>query len=1142
MLEGQEVRWPSRKSLGLLAYLALEGATLRDRLAELLWSALETKRARHSLRQELYLISRTALGQILEVGQERVALRVGVEVDVLTFKGLAETGNISEALALPQGALLDGYHLDDAETFNEWLSFKRESLNALRRELLGRQAEILENRSDLRGALRLYLDLLQEDPLQEAHERAAIRLHITLGERERGLQRFETFRALLMRELGLEPLPETVREAERAGTESPRPSALPALPEGPPLSPPLIGRDDAWRSLEQGQSTLTLLLGEPGVGKTRLALAFATTFGPPAVLRGHEVSRATPLYPVAEAIRAALHEPSRRARLDELPPVLQAEISRLVPDFPTPLPHAPEGRARFIEALGQALMAIAGPDGALVWDDLQWIDQSSLEVLSHLVRRAAQAHKPPRLLATARRDEALLRDDLQSMLLDLQRDKLVARIALQGLNSDEVHRLVQALSGSHAAPLFSQRLYAATGGNPLFVLETLRYLFETRHLREEEGIWTSPFDEVTSDYAELPIPPEVRDVVLGRVKRLNAAARRLLEAASVCGDVFHLRELSASVALSEWDALEPLESLLAAQIWMEHGDGYRFSHDLIRRAVHAELSGQRRRLLHGRLAHVLQEREAEPARIADHFESAGEHLTARIWRIRAAQEATRIYAYREALRQYERALETNPEPEQAYVWSLARVDLMRILDDREACEVELGHLDLLASQIGEPAKRAEVSVRWSLLHDQAGRYDLAMRSASQAASEPGLVPELRAQALHCLGTAWVRQLDFAAAEPLFLEGLAHENLSYGVRARLLDSLAHCALQRNDHRQAAEYNKEAQANWQDARDRRGLAVSHNTAARLAMLSGNQKSAIDHMREAMQQARAVGDLNLTKSFIANLVQVLRDDGQLDAAVEAVSEGLDLVHEARDRSGEGRLQNRLGDVQLLRGRLGAALAAYQQAYTIATELGQSSNRVHALFDQVRTLLLIGHTRTVPALLNELEHLVASTSASLSRSQMELELARYEWLTGHSAEAEQRLNVLWDSRDSLNPRIREGLAALLARVRFSRGDRTSPPTLTAGLVSTPTLRATALMLALRCEQGLSAIDEAELLLGSGRIDPIIALELQQSLAVQLASADSERAKRHIEEARALLVRLYGTLPAELKEDFLRWYTVPQT
>ncbi len=1140
-LEHQEVRLPSRKALGLLAYLAFEGVTPREQLAALLWSDLETRRARHNLRQELYLIGRTPLGRVLDVGAAHVTLRGPVDVDALTVAGLAAAGHVDDALALMRGPLLDGYILDDAELFGEWLTVKRERFDALRRELMVRQAGLLEHQGDARGALRVYLDLLAEDPLQETHERAAIRLHTLLGERERALQRFEHFRALLVRDLGLEPLPETVLEVERARVDVPSPPAAAPLPVGPPLTAPFIGRGEAWRSLERSEAALTLLTGEPGAGKTRLALAFAATFGPPVVLRGHEVSEGTPLSPVAEAIRAALYEPPRRARLEALAPALRAEISRLVPDVPAPPAHVPEGRARFVEALVRALLAITGPGGALVWDDVQWMDASSLEVLTHLVRRTAQLDAPPRVLATARRDEAALRDDLQSVLQALRRDQLVEPLSLEGLRLEEVDRLVQTLSNSTAPSLLSERLYTATGGNPLFVLETLRSLFDTGRLTADGGAWTSPISDDHLGNAEFPVPPEVRDVLAARVRRLSAAAQRLLEAASVCGDVFDLHDLAACVALTEWEALEPLESLLAAQLLTEHGEHFRFSHDLIRRTVHDGLSGQRRRLLHHRVAQQLEGRGADPARIADHFEDAGDTRSARAWRVRAAQEATRVYAYHEALRQYARALDLNPEPELAYAWSLARVDVMRILDDRAGSHAELERLSRLAAQIGDPAKRAEVAIRWSLVHDQAGEYVLAMQQAALAAAEPHLGPELRAQALHAVGTAWVRQLDYATAEPLFLEGLAQDPLPPALRARLLDSLAHCALQRNDDRQAAAYNAQARANWLSAADRRGLAVSHNTAARLAMLGGDLPGAVDHMQRAMQEARLVGDFNLTKSFIANLVQVLCADGQLDAAVDAVSEGLDLVHESGDRSGEGRLQHRLGDVQLLRGRLGAALAAYRQAHLIAVELEQHNHQVHTVMDQVSTLLLIGHTGTVPALLGELERLVASTSANLSGADLDLQRARYAWLTGDPAGAEQRLNALWDARDALGARLRERLAVLLARVRCARGDQVSPLALTAGVASTPALRATALMLACRCGPEPSAVEEAEGLVASGRIDPVTALELRQALAHHLRSAHPERAEQHARAARALLDQLCATLPVELQGEFLQWYAPPE-
>nr|WP_281376999.1 AAA family ATPase [Deinobacterium chartae] len=1069
---------------------------------------------------------------------EQVALAPSLQVDAVEFQRQAAQGEVEAALALYAGPLLDGYTLPDAETFDAWLTAARERLADLRRQLLARRAADLEAQNDLRAALELHLALLAEDPLQEVHQREAIRLHTWLGERERALERYETFRRLLADELGLEPLPETVLEAERAR----QPQEGNAGPRSAPrwerlsLQPPLIGRGRTWMDLEAAGSVLAVLTGEPGVGKSRLAQAFAASFGTPLLVRCHEVSRDTPLYPVAEALRAALRDPAARARLEALAGTWRAEVARLVPEFPAPAEREPEGRARFVEGLGLALLAAAGPGGALLWDDLHWADASSVEVLAHVVRRAAHLEAPPRLLATARSDELAGHDSLNAALSGLRRDGRAMVLRLGGLSETEVCTLVQALSGGREPTLFARRLHAATGGNPLFVLETLRYLFETGNLSEDAQGWSSPFDERTVDYAELPIPPEVREVVLERVARLGNPAGRLLEAASLYGASAPLEDLAGATALSEWEALEAVERLTAASVLVEEGSGYRFTHDLLRRAVAEHLSAERRRLLHRRLAQALEARSGDAARIAEHLEAAGQAAQAVTWRVRCAEAATRVYAYPEALHHYQLALAGCTDAQRRFDLHLARADLLRILDDRAALESELEPLRAAAARLGG-VQQAELDIRFSLLYDRAGRFAEARTAAEAALGRSGLTASLRAWALLCLGTAHQRLQDFAASERALRTLLTLPDAPPERTAMAHEFLAYCALHRAQAHAAREHNRSARELWQRLGHRQGQAISSNTAARLAMLDGDLDGARAYLHDALTQARALGDQGLQKAFLTNLVNVLTQSGQLEEALEVLQEGLERVQDQQDPSGEGNMQHRLGDVQLLRGRLGAALAAYQRACDLSDRLGQGSHRLNYRLSRARALLAVQRLEEAGALLEELEALAARETASNSPGLVGIERARHLWLSGRASEAAGRLQALLAS-ETLDPLRREVASALLGQVRLALGDPAGAQAAVEGVGATPALRAAAVSVRIRA--GLpqeAARSQAQELLRSGQLSPLETLELHRALAEALREVRPLEAAEQRAAAAALLERLSATLPPEWQSDFRARY-----
>ncbi|MCX7784192.1 MAG: hypothetical protein N2318_11195, partial [Meiothermus sp.] len=170
-LDGQVITLPTKKLLGLVAYLALEGPTPRSKLAGLFWSENDEESARRNLRRELFRVRETAFRDCLQVGNTEVSLAGPLQTDVAQFRGLVEQGLSEKALKLYRGALLEELELPGADGFTEWLAHQREELGRLWQRTLLYQAENLETRGDWRGALEIHLQLLAQDDLQERHQR-----------------------------------------------------------------------------------------------------------------------------------------------------------------------------------------------------------------------------------------------------------------------------------------------------------------------------------------------------------------------------------------------------------------------------------------------------------------------------------------------------------------------------------------------------------------------------------------------------------------------------------------------------------------------------------------------------------------------------------------------------------------------------------------------------------------------------------------------------------------------------------------------------------------------------------------------------------------------------------------------------------
>jgi hypothetical protein len=140
-------------------------------------------------------------------------------------------------------------------------------------------------------------------------------------------------------------------------------------------------------------------------------------------------------------------------------------------------------------------------------------------------------------------------------------------------------------------PRFSAWLHQRTGGNPLFVVETLKMLLERGTLEVADGNWRTDLDGLTNDYSEITVPPGVVQVIRQRVDDVSEPAQRVLEMSSVLGEVWDAARLAPLVDMKPWGVLLALEELEA------HGllEGGGFSHDLVRTAVYDRLGPQRSR-------------------------------------------------------------------------------------------------------------------------------------------------------------------------------------------------------------------------------------------------------------------------------------------------------------------------------------------------------------------------------------------------------------------------------------------------------------------------------------------------------------------------------------------------------------------
>jgi DNA-binding SARP family transcriptional activator/tetratricopeptide (TPR) repeat protein len=628
----------------LLAWLSLEGATSRERLAALLWPDSTAEAARSALRQRLSRLRRQCGEGLLADSGTLLALAEGVAHDL--DAGTPLLGSLT-APALPE--------------LDAWLARHRAGRSAARRVQLAERIQGLEAAGDAGAALPLALELLDADPLSEDAHRRVMRLHYLRGDRAAAMLAFDRCEQLLKHEVGAAPSAETLallatieRAVPLAGA-APQRQPVPAALLRPPR---LVGREAERLALAQGLAAGhgVVLVGEAGMGKSRLLQSLAAE--EPRLLHasGRPGDSLVPYATLTRALRAVLEaapdvaDASGAALLAPLLPEL-ARAGREAASAPS---LAPTPLLRPVRALLQRAARRPGAQQpaaveGLLLDDLHFADTATLELLQGLLAAPRDDPEGPLAMRVVLGLRPPAPDSaLAALLAALAAAGPQVRLVLQPLTVAALAELVDALAlpGLVGAAV-AERLHARTGGNPLFALETLKLL------------WAEGSGHV--DGAALPRAQTLAQLIGQQLARLSPSALQLARVAAVAGVDFSLELAEALTGSPALALADPWAELEAQQVMR----GTAFSHDLVHDAVLQGLPEVIARHLHGRTAAFLEAAPAalpgatalpgpgagvapSPARVAAHWEAAGQRARA-LPALRAAAEQAR-----QALRMGER--------------------------------------------------------------------------------------------------------------------------------------------------------------------------------------------------------------------------------------------------------------------------------------------------------------------------------------------------------------------------------------------------------------------------------------------------------------------------------------------------------
>jgi len=670
---------------------------------------------------------------------------------------------------------------------------------------------------------------------------------------------------------------------------------------------PLVGRErelglltDRWATAATGDGQVVVLSSEAGLGKSRLVVALRDAIaGAPhhdVVLQGSTHYRASPLRPAIEwlALTAGIAEredangnltrleaivaPERRP---ERIPLLAALLSMPLGGRYPPSDLSPEQRKEqtLLALTGQLEDLAADRPTLVVFEDVQWADPTSLDLVDRLVASAARARL---LLVLTCRPEMPPRWASQPHATQLTLNRLTAA---------QSATLVAAHAGSNGlSAQVATDLVRRADGVPLFLEELSRAALES---------------------GAIAIPATLQESLLARLDRLPAS-REIAQAAAVLGREFTLDLLTATTSRTPEQVVPALRELATEAVILDHGGGrYSFKHALVRDVAYQSLLRRRRQALHEATALALgahaEVAEAQPELVAHHFSEAHRHDDALAWWQRAAARAEKQWAYAEVAEHLGRALALiGPSDEDARAaarrvgMELERANALRFAEDRSQALAVLESAEPLAVRfdLGEALSRLYFT-RGNLLF-QLGRIDECREAHEKALAEARRSGSLEAEvrAYGGIGDAAYARGALISAKEAFMHcvELAEARGFAVIAADNLPMMAHIDYLANDFEAALEHARRAVALADEHGRPRGASVAELASSVSLFERHRVEEAIVHATRSLTLARRLGLSFLETTAVYMLSGYLVDQGKTSEALELIDQTLDAIPASR------------------------------------------------------------------------------------------------------------------------------------------------------------------------------------------------------------------------------------------------------
>ncbi|UCC12659.1 MAG: diguanylate cyclase [candidate division WOR-3 bacterium] len=690
---------------------------------------------------------------------------------------------------------------------------------------------------------------------------------------------------------------------------------------------------------DEGGIKLAVVKGTVGIGKSRLV---RETLG---LLKGIEVLWSNCMYfienvayyPVREIIQYRMQRRGRDA-IKQIPAAYRIELGKLVPDV-----IADEDEAAGIEAVVdkyrlyegvRKLIELGSEKIVLVIDDIQWIDNESVEVLKYILR--VLRDNPITVLLIYRIEE--LPQSAKNFLTHISRELPMQEIELEPLQLSDIVASIKAILNDKPDALLIDYIERESGGNPFYIEELMRSLLDQRYLIFREGRWFFKEPQI-----EL-VPKSIEDIAIRKYNSVSEEARAVLDSASVIGwfDPVLIQELTG---FNEGHIIGLFDSIHKTGITSYKRDRFEFREDVIRDVLYKKVQPMKVVQLHRQIFRFLEKEysgkeDAVIESLAHHaykgmVRDGGVNLN-----MQAAQYTQERYANSSAIQYYTWALELlkNKTGEEAYKQHI------ECLENRAEINMSIGRSDRALKDLEIALRKAEeandkieqgrILTKRSHVLAYNGKFQEAIvegkksMDIAQEINDPAV-----ADAYNILGACYLEIADYDTARDYFEKAYAlytkQENKKNKIK--LLTNFGILGTMTHDLESALKYHKEVMKLGIEIGDRKAEAIACNNIGNVHLISGDLRTALEYFSRAQTMEHDVGYRLLESISLYNIGTTAKSLGQYDRALESLEHAVQIMRDTGHRMNEAECYALIANVYDFLGDDKKALQFFEKSFRI-------------------------------------------------------------------------------------------------------------------------------------------------------------------------------------------------------------------